>query len=233
MRIMSEPESPSPPSIPPLKGSDRTREQILDAAGAVFAAKGYDGATSREICDRAGVNTAAVNYHFGGIDALYAATLLQAHRRFLKIETLAAIAASNADARSKLRAFLASMVQRLLQPLAASWELRLLGREIASPTKARDALVETEILPKHRLLRQLIADVLGVKTDHPAVSRALLNVIAPCMLLALADRRALELIMPNLADPAREIGPLTDHVERFILAGLDAISLDCHDQPKD
>ena len=42
---------------------DRSREHLLEVAGEVFAEEGYGRATSKEICERAGMNAAAVNYH--------------------------------------------------------------------------------------------------------------------------------------------------------------------------
>jgi AcrR family transcriptional regulator len=42
-----------------------TKKNILDAAEALFSFHGYRGTTMRAITDRAGVNLAAVNYHFG------------------------------------------------------------------------------------------------------------------------------------------------------------------------
>ena len=51
---------------------DDTRENLLLAAGKVFADKGYEKATVREICKAAGVsNLAAVNYYFGDKERLY------------------------------------------------------------------------------------------------------------------------------------------------------------------
>ena len=38
-----------------------TKERIIQAAGPLFARHGYDGTTSKEICQQAGVNIAAVN----------------------------------------------------------------------------------------------------------------------------------------------------------------------------
>src|SRR5262245_13261521 len=69
--------SPTVPTTP----LDDTRQQLLDAAEEVFAEKGYDGATVREILKRAGLgNTAAVNYYFGDKDRLYIESVKQAHR---------------------------------------------------------------------------------------------------------------------------------------------------------
>src|SRR4030067_3655402 len=61
--------------------SERTRERLLDAAGEVFAERGYRRATVREICRRANVNIASVNYYFKGKEDLYADVLEFAYRQ--------------------------------------------------------------------------------------------------------------------------------------------------------
>ncbi len=50
---------------------ENTRERILDQAERLFAAKGFEAVSVREITRAAGSNLAAVNYHFGGKDNLY------------------------------------------------------------------------------------------------------------------------------------------------------------------
>lgn len=55
-------------------GAD-TREQVLAAARAAFAERGYDGATVRHIAERAGVDAAMVHHWFGSKDALFTASL--------------------------------------------------------------------------------------------------------------------------------------------------------------
>jgi AcrR family transcriptional regulator len=47
-----------------------TRERILDVAERLFMAYGYDGTSMRQITGEAGVNLAAVNYHFGSKESL-------------------------------------------------------------------------------------------------------------------------------------------------------------------
>jgi TetR/AcrR family transcriptional regulator len=49
----------------------RTRQRILDAALAEFAAHGFAGARVREIAQRAGVNAQLISYYFGGKEGLY------------------------------------------------------------------------------------------------------------------------------------------------------------------
>lgn len=47
-----------------------TKERILSAAETLFARRGFDGASLRELTSAAGVNLAAVNYHFGSKEKL-------------------------------------------------------------------------------------------------------------------------------------------------------------------
>ena len=64
-------------TVTPLRrrGSARTRELLLDAAGELFAERGYDRTTLREVGERAGVDPAMVARHFGSKVGLYLATL--------------------------------------------------------------------------------------------------------------------------------------------------------------
>jgi len=48
-----------------------SRELLIEAARQVFAEKGFDGATVKELAERAGVNISLVSYYFGGKDGLY------------------------------------------------------------------------------------------------------------------------------------------------------------------
>src|ERR1700753_1806550 len=52
--------------------SDHTRTAILNAAERLYADRGFADVTLRDIVAAAGVNLAAVNYHFGSKDELIA-----------------------------------------------------------------------------------------------------------------------------------------------------------------
>jgi AcrR family transcriptional regulator len=53
-----------------VNSSASTKERILTAAELLFAQRGFDGASLRQLTAAAGVNLAAVNYHFGSKDRL-------------------------------------------------------------------------------------------------------------------------------------------------------------------
>lgn len=55
--------------------ADQTRRRILAAALEVFSERGFDGAPTREIADRAGVTQPLLNYHFKAKDELWRAAV--------------------------------------------------------------------------------------------------------------------------------------------------------------
>jgi len=48
-----------------------TKDKILKAAKELFAKKGFDGTSTREIVNAAGVNISLIAYHFGGKENLF------------------------------------------------------------------------------------------------------------------------------------------------------------------
>ena len=211
--------SPEPPAS---KAGARARELILEAAGREFAAKGLHGATSRQICMDAGVNLAAVNYHFGGIDALYLATLIEAHRRVLGAGLLDPEELARLEPTEKLKVVLRQMLGRLALPISGSWEMRLVSLELAAPTFAHEDFVAKAIEPQRRLLKAIIGEFLDRPPEDPLVSRCLLTAIAPGVTLSVINRQAIEASLPDLSD-SEGMQRLVDHVERFVLAGLERI----------
>ena len=101
--------------------SDRTRALILDAAERLYAERGFGEVTLRDIVAAAGVNLAAVNYHFGSKDELIAELFVTrgvATNRERLAELKAAEEAGNgvADVRAILRALVGPTLRGCLGP---------------------------------------------------------------------------------------------------------------------
>lgn len=75
--------------------AEETKDRVLDAAAQVFSRKGYDGATTAEICSEAGVSSGALYGHFGSKAELFAATLRS--RGPDEVERLLAVGGSTAQ----------------------------------------------------------------------------------------------------------------------------------------
>jgi AcrR family transcriptional regulator len=200
-----------------------TRAQLLEAAGQVFAEKGFDRATGREICERAGANAAAINYYFGGTEGLYAAVIEAAHDRLITLDKLTATIAGKPDARAKLESIMALAIDLLTGPVSHSWVLRVLAREFLNPSAAIESLIDRQGIPKLRILKGIVGELMGLPDDHPAVARGCLTLVAPCSMLLVADRRMLKRAFPNLYLSRDYAAALAHHLTEYAIAGLAAV----------
>jgi AcrR family transcriptional regulator len=210
------------------KDEKATREQLLEAASEVFARRGFDRATGKEICKKARANGAAINYHFGGMDGLYVAVIRDAHNRLATVEELSAAVEGAHDPKEKLRAVMNLFAQAITGPLKSSRFFRVLGREILHPSPALKKLDETLRLPKARIVKKIVADVLGVRESHPAVAHASISVMAPCLMMLIAEPVSIKRIFPNIKIAGGDSKALADHLTRFALAGLKAVGVRTH-----
>lgn len=115
--------------------SVHTRERILDAAETLFARNGFGATSVRDITAAAGVNVAAINYHFGGKDSLYREVVLRRLRQLRDARLAAIRAALASEARGgRLEHLLRSYARTALAPVLAGPEERavvdLLTREM-------------------------------------------------------------------------------------------------------
>src|SRR5437660_978544 len=116
-----------------------TRDRLLEAAGEVFAEHGFRDATIREICEKANANVAAVNYHFGDKEELYAAVFDYA--RTCAVAQFNESVSPAIPAEERLRVFIRAVLTRFFDQGRPAWLGKLVAREMIEPTKALDALV--------------------------------------------------------------------------------------------
>jgi TetR/AcrR family transcriptional regulator, regulator of cefoperazone and chloramphenicol sensitivity len=208
-----------------------TRQHVLEAAGQVFAEKGFERSTAKEICERAHANAAAVNYYFGGIEGLHAAVLEEAQNRLFSIQAIEKALEGKSDPRTKLEAVFGVVFQALLGPLSSSWVLRVLGRDMVTPTAASKAAKERMILPRALVLRRFVGEFVGLPEDHPTVARACVSVMAPFCMLVLADRRRMKRALPSLGLGPADAPDMSRHMVQFALAGLEAVRREAGSRP--
>jgi AcrR family transcriptional regulator len=202
-----------------------TREQLLETAGQVFSEKGYDAATGKEICERSGANAAAVVYHFGGMENLYKEVILEARRRLAPSEALAAAVTQATDPKSKLTAFIALLAAKLAGS-SSTWAVRLISREMISPTPIFDEIRNKEMRGRAAILRGIVSELTQLPEDHPAVARACINIMAPFGVILLITPQRIERAFPVLSFGPESMDELTRHMVEFALGGLEAIARD-------
>jgi TetR/AcrR family transcriptional regulator, regulator of cefoperazone and chloramphenicol sensitivity len=209
-----------PQAVEPADAAVATRQRLLETAGEVFAERGFRAATVREICDRAGANVAAVNYHFGGKEKFYAEIfrhwMLERHRMFPPDQGLRA----QATPEEKLRAFVRAALLRLFgEKGTPSWLSRLMANEMIEPTPALGSLVDELFRSQIEQLEAILRDLLGTAASPQRVRLCFWSVVGQWVVYH-STRHLMARLEPDRKFDASEIERLADHIVAFSLAAL-------------
>jgi AcrR family transcriptional regulator len=208
------------PGILDDQSQDATRHQLLEAAGEVFAELGFRNATVREICQRAGANVAAINYHFGDKETLYVEVLRYAHGKALEKYPLLLDVGEDAPPEKKLRGFVHSLLLRIFEKGPTSWHGRLMSREMIEPTVALDSLIEERIRPMSSVLWKIIAEILDCPQTDERVLRCAFSVVSQCVFYNHCRPAVAKLFPQLLPQDAAGIEELAKHITHFSLAAM-------------
>jgi len=225
---MPTPRRKSTKPVPPVLSTrapepiESTHARILDAAGSVFAEKGFRESTVRAICERAGVNIAAINYHFRTKEALHEACMVEAHRFANERYPIRAGVTVRSTPEQRLTAIVRSFVLKVMDADRPSWHGRLMAREMIEPTGALDIVVEKNIRPSFDYLIDVLAE-LAPELSPSQRRMAAASVVGQCMHYFWCKEVACRL-GDNFDDAKDWTETLTRHIVRFTLGGLPAIA---------
>lgn len=200
-------------------GRAATREQLLDTAAEVFAEHGFRNATVREICQRAGANIAAINYHFGDKEALYTEVVRRCMRTARDKYPPTIGLSKRPTPGQKLRAFVYSFLLRIFDAGPNGMRGRLILREMVDPTDALDVAVAEEVRPMAGYLMEIIREFLGPRADEDQVRLCGMSVVSQ-VLFYNHCRPMVVRLFPEMKFDAKAIEELADHITAFSVAGL-------------
>jgi TetR/AcrR family transcriptional regulator, regulator of cefoperazone and chloramphenicol sensitivity len=202
-----------------MTAHDDTQERLVDAAGRVFAEKGYDGATVRDICQLAAVNLAAVNYYFRDKERLYIETVKSACKRQAEQFPLPHWP-EGTPAMAKLRDFIKALVSRMVDHPAArsEWHRHLFLREMAQPTAACAEMVRDSIRPTAEVLSAILGEI---ASDLPERKRWLIgfSIVGQAFFHRMAWP-IVSMLVGEEEHRAYDVPLLTEHITQFSLAAL-------------
>jgi len=199
-----------------------TRTRLLEAAGEVFAEQGFRGATVREICDRAGANIAAVNYHFRDKEGLYNAVIEYAAGCALAKYPIGGGVDPNLPAEDRLRAFIRTYLNRLLDEGRPAWHGKLISREMVEPTAALDHLAETFARPQYQRLRAILTDLLGPAADPERIRLCAASVVGQCLFYKHC-RPMIQRLMPEQGYDHASLNMLAEHIADFSILAIESL----------
>ncbi|MEK7467845.1 MAG: CerR family C-terminal domain-containing protein [Planctomycetota bacterium] len=207
--------------------SERTRQRLLLAASEVFATNGFKSSTVREIVTKAGVNIAAVNYHFRDKATLHSEVLKFALGTVLKKYPPDMGVSANSSPEEKLHAFVLSFFLRVLDQSPGAWHGQLMAREMADPTAALDGLVDYVLRPLGDYLNSVLRGLLGPSASPAVISACAASVVGQ-ILFYRHCQPVIAKLNPGLTYRREDLERLARHVYEFSLAGVRALAAEAH-----
>lgn len=157
-----------------------TKTRILEAAGPIFAEKGFDGATAREICDAAGVNIAAVNYYFGSKEQLYVEAVKHAIPA-IGTDFMQTAGSTDAPAEERLAGFIRTLVAHMVGEPQPAWKSKLIMREmLEQSTGCREYFLE-HVRNNLNALLSILDELLPAATPRHRRYQTAFSIIAQCV----------------------------------------------------
>jgi AcrR family transcriptional regulator len=201
-----------------------TRQNLLTAAGEIFARKGFRDTTIAEICKQAGANTASVSYHFGSKEALYVESWRYAFTRSLSIYPPDGGIPHGAPPEERLHGRILAIMRRIIDP--QSHDFDIFHKEMANPTGLLAKPMQESVEPIFKGLTLLVSELLGKEPQEPEVRLCAMSIRAQCfgpLLHARRRKRTQEPPTTCIESLPDDVEELADHVTRFSLAGIRAL----------
>lgn len=192
------------------------RQRLLEAAGEVFAERGFHEATVRSICQRAQANVAAVNYHFGEKEELYKAVFDYA-RGYAPRFNESVIFAGQVE--QQLYTFVHTTLTRFFNAGRPAWLGKLIAQEMINPTKMLDLLVTHQIRPNSERLKSIVRELIGRKVDEETLWLCVFSIVAQ-WLYYFHCGQVIKRLNPSQQFGPIEIQRLAGHITKFSMTAL-------------
>lgn len=196
------------------RDGEATRQRILEAACEVFGESGYRGATHAEICRRAGVNTAAINYHFGSKAELYKASWQHVAETVERLYPMGGGVDPDAQPEDRLRGHIRAMLGRFADESLGDYH-RIRMMEFSDPTGLLDEALDDRRRAHRQHTQAIVADLLGPGASEAEVELCELSVVMQWRMVHPhgPGHRRKEM-------PTADLETLVEHVTQFSLGGI-------------
>ncbi|MBP6096584.1 MAG: TetR family transcriptional regulator [Methyloversatilis sp.] len=203
-----------------------TRTRILDAALALFVAHGFEATSMRMITGAAGVNLAAVNYHFGSKDVLVQ-EVLRRHLHPLNEKRMNALDAAEQAAGDRpvrasviMEAFFGGSLELAAGSRKGHDFMRLLGRTFTEPSPQVRAFLSTEYAVVISRYKQALQRALPAVPLEEIVWR--LHFMLGAMSYAVSGIDSLQVLTGVRIDEPDAMQRMAPRLMSFLLGGLRA-----------
>lgn len=208
----------NPPAVAARSDGAQARDKLLKAALRLFAERGFERTSIRDIARAADANVSAVGYYFGDKAGLYRAAFFEP----LEDQCPGPLPEPGSV---PLPALMHGFFRELLQPLKQGdtfhQAMRLHFREMLEPTGLWTEMIENEIRPQHECLVRVLAAEFGLARPDVELHRLTFAIVGLGIHFFVAQD-IVQAIAPEVMDGADAVDVLADRLTQGALAMVEA-----------
>lgn len=186
------------------KKQNLSRKKIINSAIVLFANKGFDSTSTREICKHAGVNLSLIPYYFGNKDGLYI-NIIESVINFglasLKHEIELAKSVNSMDIEDKIslyKTLLEKYIEFLYSENVPSSFVVLMIKEQTVTHSKFSEIYSQKISVLYNALRKILASILDKKENDKAIVLEVSSILGQILGYKLMEKATLQALQQDL-----------------------------------
>ena len=197
-----------------------TKEKLIECAGKLAAQKGFALVTSKEICQMAGTNLAAINYHFGSREGFYEELLYKIHQFMVNEDKLKDIANGSGTPREKINKLVDMIAGQVWSQ--ENWQMTVWTREVMTTSQSEQVtkVLMQVVQKKGSYALSLFSQYTGLAIFDIRLYLAFMCFMAPILLVTFAKHSSIDYHQISGQSCSNE--EILKNVKQFCFAGLDS-----------
>ncbi len=199
---------------------ENIRNKILDAASRIFAEKGYQNTTVRDICQKADVYQLSINYHFGNKENLFKQVLLKTYQDTHEIDLIEKT--KDLSPEKQLEEIIRIRVKSVFSNEKEGLYFKIVAKEISNNYNFIVEIMNDPFLEYFKFIKGIIDRLSGHKLDNFGLNYCVYILMSHISVLAFHEKG--RLVLFNTCNPdERQLEEFIQYIKKFICAGIEKI----------
>ncbi|OGI02927.1 MAG: hypothetical protein A2Y25_09955 [Candidatus Melainabacteria bacterium GWF2_37_15] len=196
------------------------KNKIIEAASELFATKGYQNTTVRDICKKAGVYQLSINYHFGSKENLFKEVLLKTYED--TEETILMEKIKDFPPEKQLEEIIRTRLKSIFNRDKKGRIFKIAAKEFSNNYEFMVEIMSTTLLKYLTYIKSIFAKLSENKLNDFELNYCVYLLMSHLSALSVHEKAVLVLF--NTKNPDDEqLEQFVQHVKKFILAGVEKL----------
>ncbi|HSA06294.1 MAG TPA: TetR/AcrR family transcriptional regulator [Candidatus Gastranaerophilales bacterium] len=196
------------------------KEKIIDVASEIFAAKGYQNTTVREICQKADTYQLSINYHFGGKENLFREVILKTYEDTEEILLMAKIKLLPPE--QQLEEVIRTRIRSVFSDEKQGKFFKIVAKEVSHNYNFLMESMSTTLIKYLDFIKDIFKELSGNKLDEFELNYCTHLLISHISSFGIHEKA--KLLLFNTKNPDDEyLEKFIQQAKSFVIAGVEHI----------